>query len=378
MALHDLTPQLRTRLGRVERLVGVFLLLALALILAGFIYFLWHTAETRGWFRTRVPYYTYVADATGLRVKTPVMMMGFKIGEVTRVDPTEMTEWFLTHRFNVYISFDVLEPYFGYIWTDSRVRIGAGDILGTRSLEVTRGSEGEATVKLGDPIRLLSDDFLSDDSITNRTFIPLEQVRAKGGGFWLKADEAPPLQQRLTDIATAVNDALPGVFALTNELTVALANMTNVTGRLGGIMPQVDAAMGDLRVLMAEVRPAVQRPGGLGDLLLPTNLNTQLTLTLSNLNPGSGPINQTLSNLNSRMTDVGVTLSNVNQQLSANTNLLADANQLTRSVSSLAVTLETLFKRHWLFRSAYRTNQPAESRSPRERPVNPPRDLRRF
>lgn len=378
MALHDLTPQLRTRLGRVERLVGVFLLLTLALMLAGFIYFLWHTAETRGWFRTRVPYYTYVADATGLRVGTPVMMMGFKIGEVTRVEPTEMSEWFLTHRFNVFIGFDVVEPYFGYIWTDSRVRIGAGDILGTRSLEVTRGAEGEVTVKMGDPIQLLSADFLWDDSITNRTFLPLDEVNAKDGGFWLKADEAVPLQQRLTDIANAVNDALPGVFALTNELTVALANMTNVTGRLGGIMPQVDAAMGDLRVLMGEVRPAVQRPGGLGDLLLPTNLNTQLTLTLSNLNPGSGPINQTLSNLNSRMADVGVTLSNVNQQLSANTNLLADANQLTRSVSSLAVTLETLFKRHWLFRSAYRTNQPAESRSPRERPVNPPRDLRRF
>ncbi len=378
MALHDLTPQLRTRLGRVERLVGVFLLLTLALMLSGFIYFLWHTAEARGWFRIRVPYYTYVADATGLRVGTPVMMMGFKIGDVTKVDQMPMDSWYLTNRFNVFIGFDVVEPYFGYIWTDSRVRIGAGDLLGARSLEVTRGVEGEVTVKLGDPIRQLSADFLYEDSITNRTFLPLDEIRAKDGGFWLKADEAAPLQQRLTDIANAVNDALPGVFAMTNQLTVALANMTNVTGRIGGMMPQVDAAMSDLRVLMAEVRPAVQRPGGLGDLLLPTNLNTQLTLTLSNLNPGSGPINQTLSNLNSRMADVGVTLSNVNQQLSANTNLLADANQLTRSVSSLAVTLETLFKRHWLFRSAYRTNQPAESRSSRERPVNPPRDLRRF
>ena len=36
MPIHDLTPQLRTRLGRVERVVGLFVVLATALLLLVF------------------------------------------------------------------------------------------------------------------------------------------------------------------------------------------------------------------------------------------------------------------------------------------------------------------------------------------------------
>lgn len=376
MALHDLTPQLRTRLGRVERLVGVFMLFTFALMIGAFVYFLKQTAKDRGWGVARFRYYTYVADATGLKVGTPVTMAGFNIGTVTKVDQMAMGEWYLTNRFNVFIGFEVREKNDGYIWSDSRVKIGAGDFLGGRSVEVTRGSTGLVTVKRieGQPPLMLSDAFRYEPSITNRVYKPLESFK---NGFWLVAEESAPLQQRLTDIANSVNNSLPGVFGLTNQIAVALADLTNITAQLTGTLPKIDGAVGDLRGILADVAPTLKTPGGIGTLLLPTNLNTQLTLTLSNLNPGSGPIGVTLSNLNARMSDVGVALSNVNLQLSANTNLLADANQLTRDVGSLATTLETLFKRHWLFRSAFKTNQ-TESKKSSERPVNPPRDLRRF
>ena len=39
MALQDLTPQLRTRLNRMERMVGWFVFLATALLLFGFGYY---------------------------------------------------------------------------------------------------------------------------------------------------------------------------------------------------------------------------------------------------------------------------------------------------------------------------------------------------
>jgi MFS family permease len=73
------------------------------------------------------------------------------------------------------------------------------------------------------------------------------------------------------------------------------------------------------------------------------------------------------------LAEVGTTLSNVNLQLQSNTNLVRNADLLTRDVASLAVTLETLFKRHWLFRSAYRTNQPESPRPPR-RPSRSPKE----
>ncbi|MCW5558018.1 MAG: hypothetical protein KIT22_09350, partial [Verrucomicrobiae bacterium] len=204
-----------------------------------------------------------------------------------------------------------------------------------------------------------------------RTYVPVAEA-GKGQGFWLRASESQPLQNRLTEIATTVNQALPQVFGLTNQIAATLSNLASVSAQLDAAMPKVGAAVDSMNGLVADLRPAFQAPGGIGDLLLPTNLNQQLLLTLSNLDPGSGPIALTLSNLNGRMSDVGVALSNVNLQLGQNTNLLADANQLTRNVGSLAQTIETLLTRHWLFRSAFKTNKP----SPRT--VNPPRDLQRF
>jgi hypothetical protein len=375
MALQDLTPQLRTRLGHVERLVGLFLIITVALMLAGLIYYIKHTAEERGWFVEKFTYYTYVPEATGIKLGTPVTMMGFKIGEVTELDQMEMGSWFLTNNYNVFIGFKVREKYCGYIWTDSKVKIGAGDFLGTRTIEVTRGSEGMITVKEAkdEPPLMLSDNYLYTPGMTNRIYLPLERIKK---GFWLQARESEPLQQRLTDIADAVNDALPQVFALTNQLASTLSNFASVSAQLKDTLPKLDTAVQGMNGVINDLRPALQKPGGIGELLVPTNLNSQLTLTLSNLNPGTGPIALTLSNLNGRMADVGVALSNVNRQLGQNTNLLADANQLSRDVGSLARTFVTLLKRHWLFRSAFRTN--SSSATPAAAPVNPPRDLRRF
>ena len=60
MALQDLTPQLRTRLSRMERAVGVFVMLALGLLLFGFCYYVYNTAERKGWFKFKAPYFTFV------------------------------------------------------------------------------------------------------------------------------------------------------------------------------------------------------------------------------------------------------------------------------------------------------------------------------
>jgi len=56
MALQDLTPQLRTRLSRMERMVGWFVFLATVLLLFGFGYYIYHTAERKGWFVIKAPF----------------------------------------------------------------------------------------------------------------------------------------------------------------------------------------------------------------------------------------------------------------------------------------------------------------------------------
>src|SRR6267378_7430934 len=141
MALQDLTPQLRTRLSRMERAVGIFVGLAAVLLLSGFFYYLYHTAVRKGWFLTKVTYYTYVDGAAGLKVGDPVKLMGFDAGEITKILPENPQS-----EYDVYIEFKIKEPNYGYIWfPDSEVKVTATDFLGNRYLEVTKGGNSGST-----------------------------------------------------------------------------------------------------------------------------------------------------------------------------------------------------------------------------------------
>jgi ABC-type transporter Mla subunit MlaD len=138
--MQDLTPQLRTRLSRMERLVGWFVFLATVLLLSGFGYYLYHTAETRGWFVIKAKFHTFVQSSTGLNVGDPIVMMGFPVGNITLVAPTPPGD-----AHNVRLEFEIRDPYFRYIWQHgSVVIINSPGFLNQRQLEITRGTNGYA------------------------------------------------------------------------------------------------------------------------------------------------------------------------------------------------------------------------------------------
>src|SRR5947209_1093872 len=113
MALQDLTPQLRTRLSRMERAVGWFVLLATLLLVVGFGYYIYTTAARKGWFKIKAPYYTYISRATGLGEGDPISMMGFPVGRITKITAQPPEDW----EHNVYIEFEIIQPYYDYMWT---------------------------------------------------------------------------------------------------------------------------------------------------------------------------------------------------------------------------------------------------------------------
>ena len=138
MPLQDLTPQLRTRLSRLERLVGLFVTVATLLLLAGLGYYVYHLAERKGWFLEKLPYFTLVHDAAGLKVGDPAKLMGFEVGDIIEITPQPPEDVY----HNVYVRFRVKEPYFGYLWVDSRAKVASADFLGKRFIEVTKGTNG--------------------------------------------------------------------------------------------------------------------------------------------------------------------------------------------------------------------------------------------
>ena len=395
MAIQDLTPQLRTRLSRVERAVGWFVLLATLLMLAGFGYYVHLTLQRKGVFLTKISYQTGVANAAGLKVGNPVKLMGFDVGEITRIEANDPWAYY-----NTTVYFEIREPYYGYLWSDSMVKIAPADFLGNRLLEVTKGRYGLPTVE--EEMRVSQGWF----SRTNRVAIGLldhdylallkEQGRPAGQAFkekpkrfyrplepglayWLSPEETPAITERLDQLAQMLNQkgALGDLLLPTNlnarldqtlaSVQAVLGYLTNQPGAVGTMflptntLTELNGTLQNLKTLTARFNA---EPGAAGQLLLPTNLVAQLDLTLSRLNSEAGFLGEriippsTIASLNLTLTNAAGIASNLNVQLGANTAMLSQVSSLITNTDALIQGL----KRHWLLRGAFqepRTNRPA-------------------
>ena len=429
MALQDLTPQLRTRLSRMERAVGFFVALAVLLLAIGFGYYLYNTAKRKGWFLTKAPYFTITDRATGLKVGDPVTLMGFDAGRITDIQPMPAEQF----DYNVYVEFELRWPNYGYMWTEgSHSKVATADLLGSRVLEVTKGTGGYPTY-VSFPLRDISPSLLKDlpdrehwvlgqeiyDAYETNFVLPalspltnIEAIVAsrldsvvllntkeprksltgiwndKKGRFepftretkyWLLSDESPALTERLERLVGQVEKALPNIFALTNQLLAVLANSASLTSNLNEVAVHALPAASNLSSLTAQMN----RPGALGEMILPTNINTRLDHTLERAGAALSAAHTTLDTANTNLATLAANLnlslqnlagitSNLNSQVAANTNLLEAISKTITDADSFIQGL----KRHWLLRSAFRvkgTNAPAGPssgvlRSPKEAP----------
>jgi ABC-type transporter Mla subunit MlaD len=387
MALQDLTPQLRTRLSRMERAVGGFVLLATVLLLFGFGYYLYNTAARKGWFIQKVPYMTSLANATGLKEGDPVVLMGFSVGEITRIEANGPFD-----PYGVTVFFQVKKPYYGYVWSDSVVKVANAGFLGSRSLEITKGVVGVPTV-LENPEKaatgLLNRKHLESElkqRVTGEKTPALalyelnEAAKADpksfytdlrtSGPYWMNPAESPAVTERLEQVVDQVEKALPNFLRLTNDLARIMANTATATSNFAVIASNSVPTAAHLAELSAQLRGE----GALGAWVLPPGSPAQLASALTNAN---SLIANTDTNLNLLVTELARSLdslagitSNLNSQVQANTNIVT-------SVSDAIVHTDELIqglKRHWLLRSAFKTPKTNAPPAEREGVLRAPRD----
>jgi ABC-type transporter Mla subunit MlaD len=421
MALQDLTPQLRTRLSRMERAVGWFVFLATALLLFGFGYYLYHTAERRGWFKIKAPFFTYVQSSAGLNVGEPVFMMGFPVGRITRIHAQPPGD-----RHNVLIELEIVEPYFRYLWTGgSYLKVNPAGFLDRRQIEVTRATNGYALVVTQpvfaftnlDELRQkvsadpghwqLSQEIRDADSnvvykayewLTESNLTVIEQLQSANPGptyaynnqekdrrhvvaswdgryhhykifqpeddsGWLRAVEQPPVSDQLQAMVTQLQGALPGILSLTNQLVSVLNNAANATSNLNATIVAAQPLVTNFAVISGELR----EPGGLGLWVLGTNSNVQVQGALTNLNL---LLAHTDTNLDALSTSIGVSLvnlanitSNLNAQVQSNPNLVFG---ISKTIGDADRFVQGL-KQFWLLRGTFRRQAEAEKKAAEQR-----------
>jgi len=410
MAMQDLTPQLRTRLNRMERVVGTFVILAALLMLAGFGYYIYSQAEQRGWFEIRAPFYTYSDTGSGVAPGDPVKLMGFEVGRVTAVRAMPARGKGSDH--NVQIDFEVVGTNYSYIWTNSTVELASAGFLGKRELDITKGTKGY-TVYLAYPLHEWTLDTISNSSdlpklrlgqeiyegtnLVLRAWQPLStnldkiarlglarvwtidatRVGRSITGVWnniehryeafegtnvylLTPDEPPALMDRVNELVSQVQDALPGML---KQVAVTLSNSAALTSNLNAVAAGVRPIEDNLAVITGNIK---NPEGSLGEWLIPTNVNRQLALALLNANGTLTNVNSTVTNVNTNLAGVfqgidaslenlaGIT-SNLNRQVEANSNMLTQISDIVVHSDQFIQGL----KHFWLFRHSmkkYGTN----------------------
>ncbi len=400
-----------------ERAVGWFVMLALILLVFGFAYYVYNTAERKGWFLTKAPYFTFVKDATGLKVGDPVKLMGFDAGSITDIKPMPAEQF----DYNVYVEFVLKSPNYGYIWTEgSRAKIATADLLGKRVLEVTKGT-GAYPTYIFHPLQVLNVEqartasdlskwilaeeiYAHGTNLIGRPFEPVEhpddmlaagftnimvmdtnQTRKLMTGvwndqtgcympytngvskpYWLISDESPAVTERLETLVSQVESNLPHVFALTNQIVDVLTNGSTLMSNLNLVATSARPAVSNLAAATAHL----DHPGALGEWLLPTNLSTQLEGTLTNAGAALASANTNLTvlvaNMNRSLDNLANITSNLNAQVQANTNLITAISDAITHADQFVQGL----KHHWLFRSAFK------SKAPKPASAQPPDILR--
>jgi ABC-type transporter Mla subunit MlaD len=377
MALQDLTPQLRTRLSRVERAVGWFVFLAAALLVAGFVYYVYHTAARKGWFTPKFKYQTCLNNAAGLKVGDPVKLMGFTAGEITEVIPNAPTDFF-----GVTIRFTILKPHYGYIWDDSKTKV-TSDLLGNRALEVTKGASGVATILEDSKTREAQGILISQVRATVSADVLAETKRAYPGMaetnaakfawllnytfnqtvvnnskkfytnlteiYLIESDETAALNERLERVASQIEMALPNILNLTNKLNAALDHATLLTSNLNTTALAVQPLLADVRRITAQLNG----PGTLGEWLIPTNLNRSLQSSVATVDTNLPAL---FAEVTASLENLSAITSNLNAQVQANPHLVSNVSKTITDTDDMVQGL----KRHWLLRSAFKTNAPGK------------------
>ena len=409
MALQDLTPQLRTRLTKMERAVGWFVFLATVLLLAGFSYYLYHAAERKGWFLVKAKFYTYVDSAAGLYVGDPVVLMGFRVGELTGIAAMPPRT-----EHNVRIDFVINQlnqsgaPYFSYIWSEgSKVKLNSTDFLGKRGLEITRGTSGFGVYttrpihklspaeaqSLSDPANwrlaenifdeksnlvarawstnltraaeLKSDSILAFHTTEDRGHIAsmwngsLQRYEEynETNAYELRSDETPGISDQLQAIVLQVQQALPNVLALTNKLAAVLDNAANATSNLNVTIADAQPLVTNFAAISGELHGA----GALGAWVLGTNAPFQVERALTNANTllvtANTNLDEVTDQIGQNLVNLANITSNLNVQVQANSNLLSG---ISKTIMDSDTFIQGL-KHHWLLRSAFKTKATNEA-----------------
>lgn len=270
---------MKVKFNKFERVAGLFVLSAIV----GAIAITVGVAIEKGWFASKVKFYTTLESADGLHAGTLVQVSGLRAGSVTDVDLVSANE--------VKVQFNVLERFRSLIKEDSRVQVIRPFVIGEKVLDVTVGSTESQVLAANSEIesKLTIDvmDLLSGRKLA--PFLGTMEALLDNLKVLAKAFSDP---QRTKKFVEMFDQTLPLVKNL-NRMSLGVIKVTHVATRkkrLEQLMSHLTAfseSMSQFLPIMAEEGPvmAEQLPQLVSNLTELTEEFKKLTPAISEVAP---------------------------------------------------------------------------------------------
>ena len=225
------------RIKHFDRFVGVFVLIALILIVITLV----SVGKEQKWFEKRYRYTVVFNKVPGLKAGTPVTISGMEVGTVQslRLNPQNKVE----------LTLDIFKAYRDYIRRDSQATI-ASALIGGKTVDITVGSAGEPLLPEGGNLASLEPKDLTDILKEVDVKTPLK-----------KLDDA---LENIKAITQKLNDPRGDLFTLLRNVEFVTAQLKNGQGNVGGILQdkemhrQISAAVEAARRSAANIEEATQ------------------------------------------------------------------------------------------------------------------------
>jgi len=292
-----------------ERLAGVFVLLALAILIGLII----ANSRTTHFFEKKVYYHAYLKNAQGISTESVVNLSGIEVGRVSSIDISA------DHR--IKITLFVYDRYRDLVRTDSHAALSKLSVLGKAAIDISAGSPQKPLLEEGATLPI--DEPLSIDELIAK-FSPV-------------VDQLKQIVDRTAAITAAIdpND----VKSMSSDLTVTIKNLRAITSQMaagkGAVgkalyskemernlvnsMKSLQAALAKADQRLAELGPVVQGADGLGREV--KTLAQDANRLVNQMNTAMGSVNVEMQQLPELLNRMQILLDETNRTVEGMQNI---------------------------------------------------------
>jgi phospholipid/cholesterol/gamma-HCH transport system substrate-binding protein len=259
-----------------ETKVGALSAIAITILILGY-----NFMKGENLFTSYNRYYASYDDVEGLFKSNPVLVNGYKVGQVSDVQMDSKTLALLV---------EIKVPKSIKVSKDAIIKIVNTDLIGSKGVHIIMGKSHEVA-KNGDTLNADKDQSMAKAMskliapLSEKINVLLTEVNSQIGGDQIKKTLIS-LNKTLTTVDEAVKTIEKTLVSKDEKLDGILGNIQSVTGDLKSATPQVNAILGNLKQTSEELK-RIEMEATIAKL---KTVLGDLSTTVANINNGQGSL----------------------------------------------------------------------------------------